>query len=50
MLEEKNLEFLRLFTQTQNLNAMYKVRINALYQNLFSLLVSLTVGAIILII
>ena len=46
----KLLEFLRLFTQTQNLNAMYKVRINPFYQNLFSLLASLTVGTIILII
>ena len=46
----KLLEFLQLFTQTQNLNAMYKVRINPFYQNLFSLLASLTVGTIILII
>lgn len=46
----KLLEFLQLFTQTQNLNAMYEVRINPFYQNLFSLLASLTVGTVILII
>lgn len=35
MSEEKNLEFLRLFTQTQNLKAVYKVRINPFDEKFF---------------